>query len=293
MTLLSRLMTWRETAGQGNVRARAHHAVLSDAQRRMWHENGFLVLPRHFSTAVTDEVNRLVDDLWATAERNGTSTVVDIFVDTPQERRMRLSAAPRAARCQPYKLNDLYLEIEAIRHVALEPGLSAVVEELIDGQPLVCNTLNLEYGSQQDFHTDSLYMAAPVGQHLVASWIALEHAKPEAGLLQYYVGSHHIPPYLFSRGTTHAVAEEMPQYRAYMTAEVARRGLVLEQFHARSGDVLLWHSQLYHGGDRIRDATCTRRSMVTHYWRACDLPGPHAELGGGRYYLARAPQPVP
>jgi len=40
----------------------------------------------------------------------------------------------------------------------------------------------------------------------------------------------------------------------------------------RSGDVLIWHAQLLHGGRPILDRARTRASLVVHYWRACDLP---------------------
>ena len=39
---------------------------------------------------------------------------------------------------------------------------------------------------------------------------------------------------------------------------------------AEPGDVLIWHSQLLHGGSAITDAAKTRRSLVTHYFRQQD-----------------------
>ncbi len=54
--------------------------------------------------------------------------------------------------------------------------LSPVIAELLGGASMVCNTLNLEYGSQQQSHQGTLYMPSRVPNKMVASWIALEPA---------------------------------------------------------------------------------------------------------------------
>jgi ectoine hydroxylase-related dioxygenase (phytanoyl-CoA dioxygenase family) len=87
----------------------------------------------------------------------------------------------------------------------------------------------------------------------------------------------------------HAYAPEMPRYTAYIMKEIEKRELRLEHFLGKKGDVLIWHSHLYHGGAPIRDPRRTRKSMVTHYWRASDLPGLHRRVGRGRYYQDRPP----
>ena len=152
---------------------------------------------------------------------------------------------------------------------------------------IVCNTLNLEFGSQQADHTDSLYMAAPDGEHLIASWIALEDGHLDAGPLRYWPGSHRIAPYRNKGGGLQHRDDEVHVYRAYMAAEVARRGLKVERLVPRAGDLFIWHGQLFHGGEAIADPSRTRRSLVTHYWRARDVEGIHAEIGKGRYWHAR------
>ncbi len=272
---------------------RRPRSVLSTAQRTFWEENGYLILERHFSLDRVDALNRCVDEVWADSRRHRRPTVADIFIDSPQERRTLLSDAPLEARKAPHKINDLFLESELIRETILETRLSLLLEELLGAPPLVCNSLNLEFGSQQADHCDSIYMSAPVKQYLAATWIALEDCSPDAGPLRFYPGSHKIPPYRFSNGSTAAIYEEMPEYASRMATELARRGLEPEIFLAKAGDVLVWHSQLFHGGETIRDPSRTRRSLVTHYWRARDLRLDHGKVGPGRYYLNRSPQQVP
>lgn len=266
--------------------------VLSAEQRAFWEANGFLILPGHFSRAQIDTVNGHIDQLWQESRSARRDTVVDIFIGTPRERRTRLSDAPLEARATPYKLNDLYLESDVIRQSVLEERLASVLEDLLEGPPLVCNSLNLEFGSQQRDHTDSLYMPAPVGLYLTASWIALEDGSMDSGPLRYYAGSHKIPPFLFSSGAINAIDDEMPRYYEYMQRELERRGIKAQTFVPKVGDVFIWHSQLYHGGEPIKNRSLTRRSLVTHYWRAQDVPRRHGTVGPHRYYFRRPPQRV-
>ena len=267
--------------------ARDSAAVLTDTQRQAWSEGGFLHLPGFFTVDRVQSVNSLIDRLWADQAGLGGDAVIDVFVGTPQERRSTLAVAPSAARLQPYKLNDLYLGHAAIREIALDERLAAILAELNAGAPIVCNTLNLEFGSQQADHTDSLYMAAPDGEHLIASWIALEDGHLDAGPLRYWPRSHRIEPYRNKHGGLQHRDDEVDAYRVYMAAEVARRGLKVERLVPRAGDLFIWHGQLFHGGEAIADPSRTRRSLVTHYWRARDVEGIHAEIGKGRYWHAR------
>ena len=128
--------------------------------------------------------------------------------------------------------------------------------------------------------------------YLAASWIALEDGSPDSGPLRYYAGSHKIPPFLFSTGAITAVDAEMPRYYEYMQRELERRGIKAETFVPKIGDVFIWHSQLYHGGEPIKNPALTRRSLVTHYWRAQDVPRRHGSVGPHRYYFRRPPQRV-
>lgn len=41
-------------------------------------------------------------------------------------------------------------------------------------------------------------------------------------------------------------------------------GLVRQVFAAKQGDVLIWHSDLIHGGNKVSNEI-TRKSIVTHY----------------------------
>ena len=123
---------------------------------------------------------------------------------------------------------------------------------------------------------------------MVVASICLDEVGDDNGAVSYYVGSHKIPPYRFSDGRLNEKPDEMPQCRAYLDAEIARRGLATAEFRGKPGDVLLWHAQLLHGGRPIRDPALTRSSLVVHYWRAQDLrPDQVRTEPGVGSYLAR------
>lgn len=267
---------------------------LSDAQMTFWERNGYLVLPGFFSSERLRDINGVVDEAWRTREEDGDRLVVDVYIGTPDERRMYLRDAPAEARKLPYKLNDLYLESDVVRDTVLDPTLVAVLGQLLEGEPMVINSLNFEFGSQQDFHFDTWFMPPPVDNRMVVSFIALEDIGPTAGPLKYYAGSHLLPPYRFSHGRLDAVLDEIPACLNYVRGQIAEAGLEHERFTCKAGDVFIWHAHLFHGGSEIEDLSLTRRSIVTHYWRAMDVePGLVASVGPGRHYLKRPPQAVP
>ena len=269
---------------------------LSDRQRRFWADNGYLVLRKHFRRSRVERINRIVDDCWEGRFRPDPPIALDVFVGTPHERRVGLHNAPREARRERYKLNDLFLVNDAVRSLVLDARLVRVLSQLIHDAPIACNTLNLEYGSEQAFHTDTLYMPAPSGvgatpdaTRMIATWIALEPCTLDAGPLAYYPGSHKIPAYRFHHGGTHAHDPEMGGYYDYMHRQVEEQGLRMEKLEADAGDVLIWHELLFHGGFRIDTPGKTRKSLVTHYWPSADVPVEKRRACGKGFYLDRLP----
>ena len=58
---------------------------------------------------------------------------------------------------------------------------------------------------------------------------------------------------------------------SHIESELERVGLKKQAFVGKAGDVLIWHSQLFHGGMPILDAAPTRKTLVVHYWRKEDI----------------------
>jgi len=253
-----------------------------------WDERGWLHLRGFFSCEEVDAINREVEQLWSKRPR---AVTVD---DLDTNRRCRMSALDDSVRAHRLKLNDLYLVSPALRNALLAPRLVALLRTLMDAPPVLCNSLNLERSSEQDNHIDSLYMTPLSEGQLVATWIALEEIRADAGPLRVYPGSHRITPYRFSDGGRHAVDAEMDRWSGHTHDEVRRRGLQPVTVPASAGDLVVWHADLLHGAEAIADPRTTRRSVVGHYFSLDDSlrRGYRVKPLGDGWWIARRPQPV-
>jgi|KBSSwiStaDraftv2_1062776.scaffolds.fasta_scaffold03221_7 hypothetical protein len=268
---------------------------LSQRQLDEWNGQGFIILKSFFPPEQLQRLNDLVDRLWKTRHSTDNPLVIDVFDGMPASRRILFNTAPDEARRSPYKLNDLYLEYSEIRDIVLAPGLTSVLHRLLEGAPMLCNTINFEWGPGQEDHFDTLYMPPKEPNRMVAAWFALEDVVPTAGPLRYYPGSHRIPPFLFSHGRTDAIPNEMPNFRKYIAGELEKRGAQPSMFVAQAGDVFIWHAQLLHGGYAIQDRQQTRKTLVAHYFRAQDYYHRFWRLRRVRkdaYYYSRRHQTV-
>ena len=257
---------------------------LSQGQLELWDANGYLALRNFMSPAEIAQVRAAVDGEWT--QREGNDHEVDMLTGPDAGRAYKMAHIPEGSRSEAYKLNNLFARREVIREVALSPRLRAALTQLLDGEPLICNSLNFERGSQQAFHIDTWYMPPPVDNRMVVASICIDDVDSDNGPVAYYVGSHKIPPYRFSDGRLNEIPAESARCKEYLQREIDARGLKEEEFHGKSGDVLLWHAQLLHGGRPIKDKSRTRGSLVVHYWRRQDLPSRHVRVdGGNRAYL--------
>jgi len=256
---------------------------LTSQQLADWERDGFLILRDFMSRDEIARVKAVVDDEWTNAAAN--DHLVDVLTGPHAGAAFKMAEAPEGSRGEVYKLNNLFARRTEIRQVALAPKLRKVLSQLLDGEPLICNSLNFERGSQQDFHIDTWYMPPPVDGKLVAASIAIDEVDGDNGPMAYYPGSHRIPAYRFSTGRLNMVPEEAPQCMAHLDREIKARGLQQVEFRGKSGDVFIWHAQLLHAGRPIRDMAKTRSSLVVHYWRVGDLPGEQvrADPAAGSY----------
>lgn len=257
--------------------------------RADWQAHGYVVLPGFYGDTELDAVADDLHDAWL---RRAPRIVVD-DMDTHERLLLRRVGASRGSH--RFKVNDLYLECASVRHLALNARLAPILQALLGDAPVLCNSLNFEYGSEQPDHVDALYMTPESPGRLVAAWVALEDCSPAAGPLRYYPGSHLIPPYVFSDGGHHHIPAEMPAWHAYMDAQVEAHGLQAQRFAARRGDVFIWSAQLLHGGSPIQDRSATRRSAVFHYFseRDCRAMRLRLEPLAGGYWIRRGHAPIP
>lgn len=140
------------------------------------------------------------------------------------------------------------------------------------GKPIVpFHTINFIEGSEQRAHSDFIHMTTEPKGYLVAAWTALEDTHEGNGPLFFYPGSHRLPYVLsddYHSGSTKWLLDDhsYKNYEDHIEEIIQEKGLKKKYFHARKGDVFIWHANLLHGGSPIMQQGLTRKSMVAHYF---------------------------
>ncbi|NRA65322.1 MAG: phytanoyl-CoA dioxygenase family protein [Pseudobacteriovorax sp.] len=265
------------------------NTLLTPEQKKMWFEEGYIYIPGFFSAEQCDAIANLHTRIW---RDKPSDVVVD---DLMSGERLSADKIPESKAQMRYKINDLFLKEDSVRQLALEPKLVKVLAELMADDPVLINSLSLDYGTQQPLHADSLYMTPPTPFNLAATWIALEDADEDSGPLAYYPGSHMITPYRFSHGRHQAVNDEMSNWQRYMDKQIETFGLEEKRFCGKKGDLFVWSSYLYHGGKKAKDESLTRKSIVFHYFSkaASHQMFKQLESLNGGYWQKRSPISLP
>lgn len=159
-----------------------------------------------------------------------------------------------------------------LHNLATERQLSELLDVLIGGRAMLFQSINFIRGSEQDTHSDSIHMTTWPQGGLLGVWIALEDIGIDNGPLHYYPGSHLLPYYMNkdygNEGTRWLLGKKSyTEYERMIEQKIAEKGLKKLVFTAKRGDVLIWHANLFHGGEPHLDKHKTRKSMVLHYFR--------------------------
>lgn len=191
---------------------------------------------------------------------------------------------------------NFHQESPAARRVLRDPALAGMLSSLLGARAQFLQSIYFNRGSQQQSHTDYMYMGTDPALQLCGIWLACEDVTPEAGPLFYYPGSHRLP----SETVEERYARRMPslaaeiqqnseslgdfyrdrialtgeslevcvffdEWLAEIAARLERDGLERVTFLPRRGDLMIWHANLVHGGLPVSDPGATRRSLVAHY----------------------------
>lgn len=160
---------------------------------------------------------------------------------------------------------------EGVREIAGFAPVLRLLDQYFTTAPFAFQTLNFEKGSSQRLHSDDYHFSSSRPLEMVGAWVALEDVHPDSGPLEVCVGSHKLP-FLYPEDIDCAIGRKAepykhyPQYEDHIAAlqekhQFERRAICLEK-----GQVLVWSSNLLHGGSKIVDPARTRFSQVTHYF---------------------------
>lgn len=218
-------------------------------------DNGFVVLKN-----AVDHV--LIDTILADIDRS-----LEDGSRMLQSKARRLVADRETIQLPEAKLLDLHMESRAAQAAIFAPRIKRFAELVMDAVPLATQTLTFYYGSTQPVHSDVAFVRVNSANEFVAAWIALEDIEPNSGELVYYPGSHKLPQTLFNgRSVWHQPqSPEAEGWGPKLEAQAQEAGLARTLFRPKKGDALIWHSNLFHGGDARLDAAKTRKSLVAHY----------------------------
>ncbi|MEO6315061.1 MAG: phytanoyl-CoA dioxygenase family protein [Chitinophagaceae bacterium] len=158
-----------------------------------------------------------------------------------------------------------------LRSIGERKELLELLSALIQEDVKLFQSINFTMGSEQHTHSDSIHMTTfPLGG-LLGVWIALEDITLDNGPLHYYPRSHKLPYYLNedyrNEGNLFLTGnKDYSQYEKMIGDKILENGITKSVFTAKKGDVLIWHANLFHGGEPHVDKTKTRKSMVLHYF---------------------------
>ncbi len=221
-----------------------HFGIDLNELRRQFDEDGFAILPSIFREEadwITDEIDNLLNSGKLGYNFTGIKMV---FANRYSEK---------------------------IRTFIANSALIDLLSDLLRWEVHPFQTINFKFGSEQAAHSDSIHMSTYPEGKLTAAWIALEDIGEDQGPLFYYPGSHKLP-YTYNRDLgleeNFVLLDSNPnkKYEEFVSRLLEKHKFEKRIFHAKKGDVLIWHPNLLHGGMQQNNRSKTRNSMVIHYF---------------------------
>jgi hypothetical protein len=231
--------------------------------------DGYVVIPGAVPREVTERVREDLDRFWADPPEGALVEHWHLW------RTRFVPPDPRLRTRNKTKLLDYHAFSPVAREAIAAPKVVEFLSAIFEAKPKAFQSLTFWRGSQQAIHKDTAYVRiADEPLHFAATWLALEDVEEGTGELEYYVGSHHDPDYVFAGGhkSLHGSLRDHQRYLSSLHADAERYGHPKRTFLAEEGDVLVWHADLAHGGSRIRRRGSTRQSLVTHFTPEPDDP---------------------
>ena len=207
-------------------------------------DDGYAIIKGFFSEERIDAINSEVDRMLATGEVN-------------------------------YKYQNKIMfaihKSQLIYDMGADGDLMKVLDYLQGEKTSLFQSINFKTGSNQRTHSDAIHMSTFPRGRMIAVWVALEDMSLENGPLHYYPGSHRLP-YVMNEdfGNTSSRwwlgPKEYSDYEDRIAEIIEEKKLKKDVFVAQKGDVLIWHANILHGGEKVVDPDSTRKSVVFHYY---------------------------
>lgn len=210
-----------------------------------YNERGHIILKKYFDSSLIDRINQQI--------QKGLKEGQLRFVNRN-------------------KIMLAFHHIPEIRQMGTDEDIMELLNVLLNGSSKLFQSINFEMGSEQHTHSDSYHMTTyPLGG-LLGVWVALEDIEEENGPLHYYPGSHRLPYYMNkdydNEGNDFLLGgKDYDGYEEFIASKMKEWKLEKKVFKAKAGDVLIWHANLFHGGEPHLNKDRTRKSVVFHYFK--------------------------
>jgi hypothetical protein len=255
-----------------NLAAKHRRGEISDAlSARLFRfvRDGYLVIEGAVPAPTVARVNTDIERLW---QKPPEGLLIETFEPDGE---MRYIAPDIRYRDGRTKLLDAYAFSGAAREAIAAAEVVEFLTAIFADKPQAFQGLHFWNGSQQAMHKDTAYVKVDTNpMHLAATWLALEDVEAGTGELEYYVGSHRAPDFLFG-GNSKWMESHSAEHDSFLQSlhdDATRYDQTRTSFLAKAGDVLIWHADLAHGGAPITKPGRSRRSLVTHFTSAGDEP---------------------
>jgi phytanoyl-CoA hydroxylase len=242
-----------------------------------WCRDGYVVIDDAIPAADLDRVTAAMEEVWTAARPLAGLTINDVRPAPGEPLRsithaelLALPAGQRDAlrRASRWRIHGFEQTHPALARVYANDRLRRVASLILGRPARPSASITFMYGSEQLLHQDMAVFHCWPRNHLLGAWIACEDVTPGCGPLVFYPGSHVEPMFAeFDRYPTtnlHTADDgRAERYQRWIDGVAERYDR--REFLARTGQVLLWHSMLIHGGAPVSDQDATRRSFVVHY----------------------------
>eukprot|EP00518_Triparma_eleuthera_P001181 CAMPEP_0182458214 /NCGR_PEP_ID=MMETSP1319-20130603/3598_1 /TAXON_ID=172717 /ORGANISM="Bolidomonas pacifica, Strain RCC208" /LENGTH=380 /DNA_ID=CAMNT_0024656853 /DNA_START=245 /DNA_END=1387 /DNA_ORIENTATION=+ len=164
---------------------------------------------------------------------------------------------------------DRFADVDSVRNLAMNYDIRAMLASLHGHEPYPFQTLNYPKSSLARTHSDYIHFAAHPLPLMSAAWVALQDIDPDSGPVFYFEGSHVINPYNmqdFGLEDRTKGPLNYAKYQDIVTAYMRSSSFPYKEAVFPKGWVLIWSSNLVHGGPPAKDPSLARLSQVTHYF---------------------------
>ncbi|MDB5417494.1 MAG: hypothetical protein JWP50_913 [Phenylobacterium sp.] len=170
------------------------------------------------------------------------------------------------------RMHNLHLQYPAIRELWLHPRIIRMLRLIFGAAGRPCQSLTYVFGSEQQYHQDTIHLTSFPAGRMCGVWTALEDVQPDSGELVVFPKSHRLPRVYMKDADAAKVTGDWTEFGDKVVArwtEFLQPGsgkFEREIYQPKAGTVLIWHENLMHAGSMRKDKAISRRSIVGHYF---------------------------